>query len=102
MPDETRPSSEDQELQSLPVAYTGMEDTPVYGCDHIKTLRMPTDGAILVQMFMTLPPRINVEDRSILPITSKCIGQFHLTPETARSLVDSILVDLSDITEEES
>ena len=84
------------------MAYTGMEDTPVYGCDHIKTLLMPTDGAILVQMFMTLPPRVNVEDRSLLPVPCKCIGQFHLTPETARNLVNSILVDLSEITEEES
>ena len=100
MPDETPPSSEEQEERGLPVIYTGMEDTPVYGCDQIITLRMPTDGAILVQMFMTLPPRVNVADRSFTSVPCKCIGQFHLTPETARNLVDSILVDLETIPEE--
>lgn len=107
MPDETSPTSEEQEQITVPVSFIGMEDIPVYGCDHIKTIRMPTDGAILVQMFMTLPPRIhkgNAEEFSFPPIISKCIGQFHLTQETARNLVESLGVDLAEIkiAEEES
>ena len=106
MTDETSSTSEEQEQITLPVSYTGIEDTPVYGCDHIKTLFMPTDGAILVQMFMTLPPRLNKdnEGRPMPSITSQCIGQFHLTQGTARALIDSLEVDLAEvkIAEEES
>ena len=101
MPDETSPTSEEQGQITIPVSYTGMEDIPVYGCDHIQTLFMPTDGAILVQMFMTLPPRLNQdkdnEGRPMPSVICKCIGQFHLTQETARNLIDSLGVDLGEI-----
>ena len=82
-------------MNVLPVLYANIEETPVYGCDHIQTFFMPTDGAILVQMFMTIPPRPDKDS-----ITSKCIGQFHLTPETAQNLIDSLGVDLAEVAEE--
>lgn len=86
MPDDTTSPAEEQQSTNLPIAHIGMDDVPIYGCDHISAVLMPTDNSLILQMFSTIPPVPRLDGGPPESVSRRCIGQFHLTPGHAQNL----------------
>ena len=85
------PESQEKPV-TLPVDTRDMDQVPISGCDHTHVTGMPTDDSVVVQVFSTVPPLLDVEGRGNMPdvVVRKCIGQFHFTPKGALDLANKI------------
>ena len=101
MPDDTIASAEEQPV-SLPITHTGIEDVPIYGCDHIMVSRMPTDGSCILQMFATIPPLPDSHGNPPKSVSRKCIGQFHLTQRHIQDFMKALQTHLANSNEGET
>lgn len=102
MPDDTTASTEERQTMSLPINHIGIEDVPIYGCDHVMVSLMPTDGSCILQMFATIPPIPDLHGDPPKSVSRKCIGQFHLTPAHVQNLAKAIQEQLANPNEGET